>query len=66
MAYTQADLEKLYAEVKNFREYESYGDRAVRRSLNDLMRQIAFVEGQIAAQTPTSGRLRVTVMRFRR
>ena len=64
--YTIADRERLEREIVDFVQYESYGDRAVRRDLRELERQLAIVNNALAAQNSFVGRLRTTYARYRR
>lgn len=60
MAYTQADLDKLEADLLTFRERVQSGDESVQHSMTALLQQIAYVKRILSESTGATNRPRVT------
>jgi len=67
MAYTQADLDALDADIKAFGTIErtTFADQTTQfRSLDDLMRLRAIMAADVAASTSTTGGSRTRYAAF--
>jgi hypothetical protein len=67
MAYTQAQLDALDADIANFGivEQTSFADQATRfRSLDELLKLRAVMAAAVAAQTSTTGGSRTRYAAF--
>jgi hypothetical protein len=60
VAFTQADLDKLEAELLVFRERVQSGDESVQHSMAALLQQIAYVKRTLSEQGAGAARPRVT------